>query len=115
MRIDYDPAKRATTLEVRGLDMAQAGEVFDGTTLEENRQDYGDSRFLTIGFLAGRMVVLVACPDLVARIKSNAWSALRPWLMWSASPARAGRPARAACSRGSGAGAGYCNAGASSR
>lgn len=60
MRIDYDPAKRATTLEARGLDMAQAGEVFDGPTLtvEDDRQDYGESRFLTIGFLAGRMVVL---------------------------------------------------------
>jgi uncharacterized DUF497 family protein len=60
MRIDYDPAKRAATLEARGLDMAQAGEVFDGPTLtvEDDRQDYGESRFLTIGFLASRTVVL---------------------------------------------------------
>lgn len=60
MRIDYDPAKRAATLEARGLNMAQAGEVFEGPTLtvEDDRQDYGESRFLTIGFLAGRMVVL---------------------------------------------------------
>ncbi len=41
MEIDYDPAKRATTLDERGLDMAHAGEVFDGPhlTFEDDRQD----------------------------------------------------------------------------
>jgi len=60
MEIVYDPVKRAATLETRGLDMARAGEVFDGPTLtvEDDRRDYGEPRFLTIGFLAGRMVVL---------------------------------------------------------
>ena len=64
MPVEFDPAKRAATLEVRGLDMARAGEVFAGATLtvEDDRQDYGEDRFITIGFLDGAMVVLVRTP-----------------------------------------------------
>lgn len=41
--------------------MARAAEVFAGATLtvEDDRQEYGESRFITIGFLDGAMVVLV--------------------------------------------------------
>ena len=41
--------------------MARAGEVFDGPTLtvEDDRRDYGEARFITIGFLDNKMVVLV--------------------------------------------------------
>jgi uncharacterized protein len=61
MQIDYDPDKRAVTLLHRGLDMADAAIVFDGpcVTLKDIRQDYGEERFITLGLLAGRMVVLV--------------------------------------------------------
>lgn len=64
MRIEFDPAKRAATLEARGLDMAFAGEVFAGATLtvEDDRRNYGEKRFITIGFLGGEMVVLVWTP-----------------------------------------------------
>lgn len=45
--VEYDSEKRAATIEARGLDMARAGEVFDGATLtvEDDRRDYGESRF----------------------------------------------------------------------
>ena len=61
MKIDYDPTKRKTTLLARGLDMADAALVFSGDTLTvpDDRQDYGEPRFVTIGFLHARMVVLV--------------------------------------------------------
>ena len=61
MAIDFDPEKRAATLDQRGLDMARCDEVFDGQTLtvEDDRQDYGEPRYITIGFLDDRMVVLV--------------------------------------------------------
>lgn len=64
MPIEYDPAKRSVTLEDRGLDMARAGEVFDGATLtvEDDRRDYGEDRFITVGFLDDSMVVLVWTP-----------------------------------------------------
>ena len=56
--------KRVLTLEARGLDMARAGDVFAGPalTVEDVRHDYGEDRFITIGFLDGVMVVLVWTP-----------------------------------------------------
>ena len=44
--------------------MARADEVFAGSTLtvEDDRQNYGEDRFITIGFLDGRMVILVWTP-----------------------------------------------------
>ena len=64
MPIEFDTAKRTATLEARGLDMARADEVFAGATLtvEDDRQDYGEDRFITIGFLDATMVVLVWTP-----------------------------------------------------
>ncbi len=62
--VEFDPAKRKDTLKVRGLDMARADEVFAGDTLtvEDDRQNYGEDRFITIGFLDERMVILVWTP-----------------------------------------------------
>lgn len=61
MKIDYPHTKRDITLAERGLDMARATEIFDGTTLTvvDDRKDYGEIRQITIGFLDGRMVVMV--------------------------------------------------------
>lgn len=61
MDISFDPAKRAKTLEERGLDFADAGLVFAGitATIEDDRHDYGEQRFITAGYLNGRRVVLV--------------------------------------------------------
>jgi uncharacterized protein len=61
MRIEYDPIKREVTLESRGLDMADAILIFEGRTLtrQDIRNDYGEKRFITVGFLADRMVILV--------------------------------------------------------
>ena len=53
--------------------MARADEVFAGATLtvEDDRQDYGKDRFITIGFLGATMVVLVWTPrDRAHRIIS---------------------------------------------
>ena len=64
MRIEFDKAKRAATIRIRGLDMARAADVFAGPTLtvEDDRQAYGEARFITIGFLDSAMVVLVWTP-----------------------------------------------------
>lgn len=61
MDIEYPAIKRDDTLANRGLDMARAAEVFGGATLsvEDDREDYGETRLITIGFLEGRMVVMV--------------------------------------------------------
>ena len=64
MTVQFNEAKRKSTLETRGLDMARADEVFAGSTLtvRDQRREYGESRFITIGFLDDRMVVLVWTP-----------------------------------------------------
>jgi uncharacterized DUF497 family protein len=69
MEISYDPAKRAATLEQRGLDFVDAPEVFSGSVFElaDDRFDYGEKRYITIGMLRGRMVVLVWTPRGTAR------------------------------------------------
>ena len=69
MDIRFDPAKRAKTLEARGLDFADAGLVFLGevATDQDIRRDYGEDRFVTAGYLNGRMVVLVWTPRDGAR------------------------------------------------
>jgi uncharacterized DUF497 family protein len=65
MKITFDPAKREWTLREGGLDFKDATEVFAGPTFtfEDDRFDYPEVRFMTIGLLAGRMVVLVWTPD----------------------------------------------------
>ncbi|MCC7646540.1 MULTISPECIES: BrnT family toxin [unclassified Janthinobacterium] len=69
MRITFDAVKREKTLRERGLDFARAREVFDGLTmtLQDQRQDYGEPRFITAGWLDERLVVLVWTPRGLAR------------------------------------------------
>ena len=57
--------KRERTLRERGLDFADATAVFAGPTFtfEDDRFDYPEVRFVTVGLLADRMVVLVWIPD----------------------------------------------------
>ena len=69
MKIEFDPDKRQATLDHRGLEMARATEIFTGPTLTipDERKDYGEPRFITIGHLDGRMVVSVWTPRGAAR------------------------------------------------
>ncbi len=60
MQIEYDEAKRRVTLERRGLDFAEAVDVFGGDVLtRRDPRDYGDEvRWQTIGTLHGREVFI---------------------------------------------------------
>lgn len=62
--IEFDPEKRRLVLENRGLDMARAGEVFSGKTItiEDDRQDYGETRYISFGWLDQRLVVMAWTP-----------------------------------------------------
>jgi uncharacterized protein len=64
MRITFDAEKRERTLAARGLDFSDAGFVFGGRTATrpDDRRDYGEPRFITAGFLRGRMVIVVWTP-----------------------------------------------------
>ena len=67
--IEFDPVKRAITLNERGLDFARAGEVFAGLhlTREDVRENYAEPRFQTAGWLDERIVILVWTPRGEAR------------------------------------------------
>ena len=69
MKITCDPAKRAATLIDRDVDFLDAEQVFAGRTLtvQDTRRAYGEARFQTVGFLAGRMVMVVWTPRGDAR------------------------------------------------
>ena len=64
MDLEFDPEKRDKTLRERGLDFARAAEIFDGThfTGQGTRLDYEEDRFITVGWLDSRLVVLVWTP-----------------------------------------------------
>lgn len=63
-RVSYDARKRRLTLENRGLDFEDAVHVFAGATLtiEDDRKDYGETRYQTLGFLQHRLIMLVWTP-----------------------------------------------------
>lgn len=79
MRIEYDEIKRGETLRIRGLDMADAALVFDGLhmTIEDDRRDYGEPRFITVGFIKQRMIYVAWTPRgsirrIISMRKANA-------------------------------------------
>lgn len=61
MRFTWFEPKRLVTLQSRGLDFADAEQVFDGPTFsfEDDRADYGEERWVTLGLLRGQVVVIV--------------------------------------------------------
>ena len=69
MQITYDAQKRALTLHHRGLDFEDAVQVFAGPTFEllDDRRDYGERRYQTIGLLGARLVMIVWTPRGEAR------------------------------------------------
>lgn len=64
VKIEFDQAKRDKTLLERGLDFARSNEVFSSVTVTvgDTRNDYGEERFITVGMLDLRTVVLVWTP-----------------------------------------------------
>jgi uncharacterized DUF497 family protein len=64
VKITFDPAKREKTLINRGIDFADAVEIFAGPTFdfEDDRNDYGETRIITVGLLRGRMMIVVWTP-----------------------------------------------------
>lgn len=69
MRITFDSVKREKTLVERGLDFVRSKEVFEGVTVttDDDRLDYGERRRVTVGYLDGRIVVVVWTPRGQAR------------------------------------------------
>ena len=55
MRFEWDEAKRKTNIRKHGLDFKGARDLFGGytVTLEDDRVDYDEPRFVTFGVLGG--------------------------------------------------------------
>ena len=60
MRFEWDRKKDQSNQRKHGLSFADAPLVFEGSTLtfEDMREDYGEMRYLTIGMLANRVVII---------------------------------------------------------
>lgn len=61
MKIEWDPQKRSANLKKHGIDFVDAANVFEGLTktMSDDRDDYGEARFVTFGLLEGRVVAVV--------------------------------------------------------
>ena len=79
MRITFDPAKRTETLRRRRIDFLDAERVFAGLTytIPDQRFPYPEERFITVGLLSGRIVIVVWTPTgdgrrIISMRKANA-------------------------------------------
>lgn len=61
MDLSFDSGKRDEVLKERGLDLAHAGKLLDGLCFEmpDDRFDYGEDRWVSIGMLEGEVVVCI--------------------------------------------------------
>lgn len=61
MHFSWSDAKSQSNLSDHGLDFVDAPRVFDGVTytLEDDRFDYGEERYMTLGLLDGVVVSVV--------------------------------------------------------
>jgi uncharacterized DUF497 family protein len=73
MRFEWDEAKYRSNLQRHGFDFVDAKRIFAGDvlTLLDDRFDYDEIRFLTLGMLDGRLVAVAHTEtDDVTRIIS---------------------------------------------
>ena len=60
MRYGWDEAKGQSNIQKHGIDFVGIERVFAAKTVTiwDDRLDYGESRFITLGLLSGRVVVI---------------------------------------------------------
>ncbi|HEY6321870.1 MAG TPA: BrnT family toxin [Thermoanaerobaculia bacterium] len=61
MQVEWDEAKREENLRKHGIDFVGVEMLFEGftATIEDDRLDYGEQRFVTFGTMDGRVVAVV--------------------------------------------------------
>ena len=73
MKFEWDEQKRLINLQRHGIDFADVRTIFDREryTIIDNRFDYGEVRFFTLGLLNGRVIAVAHTEtDEVIRIIS---------------------------------------------
>ena len=70
MRFTWDERKRRSNLKEHGFDFIDALDVFEGPTFtyEDDRFEYREQRFVTLGFLGG-VTVSVVHTETTTRIR----------------------------------------------
>ena len=65
MTFEWDENKRLSNIDKHGIDFEDARKIFNGITLtfQDNRFDYKEQRFITMGLL-GEVVVLAAHTEI---------------------------------------------------
>jgi len=68
MTYEWDDAKNRSNFAKHGVDFTDAESVFAGpcVTFVDNRFDYGEERYVSLGLLGGRVVVI---PTLCAAMQ----------------------------------------------
>lgn len=61
MKITFDPEKRKVTLNQRGLDFDDAADLLAGVhfTRPDQRYDYGEDRYISVGLIGDETIVVV--------------------------------------------------------
>jgi uncharacterized DUF497 family protein len=61
MQYEWNEQKRLSNVRKHGIDFQDAVRIFEGDTLlmEDDRLDYGEHRFVSLGLLQGRVIVVV--------------------------------------------------------
>jgi uncharacterized DUF497 family protein len=59
--VEFDPRKNASNLAKHGVDLAMAGQIWEDYVVErvDDRLDYGEIRFIALGAVEGRTLVVV--------------------------------------------------------
>jgi uncharacterized DUF497 family protein len=65
MRFDWDEAKRLANIKKHGVDFADIVTIFDMDifTIEDQRFDYGETRYITFGLYKSQVIVVAHTDD----------------------------------------------------
>jgi uncharacterized DUF497 family protein len=65
MRFDWDESKRLANIKKHGVDFADAATIFDSDvfTIEDQRFDYGETRYITFGLFQSCVIVVAHTDD----------------------------------------------------
>ena len=60
MRFDWDEAKRRANIRKHGIDFVDIPAIFAGdrVTVVDDRFEYGETRYVTLGLLRGRVIAV---------------------------------------------------------
>lgn len=73
MQVEWDEAKREENLRKHGIDFVGVETLFEGftATMEDDRLDYGEQRFVTFGVMEGRVLLRSSTPSRATRSRSS--------------------------------------------